>query len=84
MKHCGYYRFQRQYFEQLKELEVIEVRQLQSEEEEEEEGSEGRSNGKADRNAMELNLQKLQWKMNMLILCCVLVVGFGIMYVVLK
>ena len=52
---------------------------------EEVEGREGHSNGKADRKALELSMQNLQWKLNIFFLCCVLVVGFGIMYyVVLK
>ena len=63
---------------------MIQVRLMDSEEEEEE-GSEGHSNGGADKEALELNMQNLQWKLNIFFLCCVLVVGFGIMYyVVLK
>ena len=54
-------------------------------EDKDEEGSEGHSNGEGDRKALELSMQNLQQKLNMFFLCCVLVVGFGIMYyVVLK
>jgi len=63
---------------------MIQVRLMDSEDEEEE-GSEGHSNGGGDRKALEPNMQNLQRKLNMFFLCCVLVVGFGIMYyVVLK
>ena len=58
---------------------------LMDSEDEEEELSKGHSNGRADRKALELSMQNLQWKLNIFFLCCVLVVGFGIMYyVVLK
>ena len=57
---------------------MIQVKLMDSEDEEEE-GSEGHSIGGGDRKALELNIQ------NMFFLCCVLVVGFEIMYcVVLK
>ena len=63
---------------------MIQVRLMDSEEEEEE-GSEGHSNGGDDKEALELSKQNLQRKLNIFFLCCVLVVGFGIMYyVVLK
>ena len=63
---------------------MIQVRLMDSEDEEEE-GSEGHSNGRGDRKALELSMQNLQRKLNMFFLCCVLVVGFRIMYyVVLK
>ena len=60
---------------------MVQVRLMDSEEEEEE-GSEGQSNGRADMKALELSMQNLQWKLNIFFLCCVLVVGFGIMYYV--
>ena len=68
----------------MKKLGTIQVSLMDSEEEEEE-GSEGHSNGRGDRKALEPSMQNLQRKLNMFFLCCVLVVGFGIMYyVVLK
>jgi hypothetical protein len=58
---------------------------LMDSEDKEVDGSEGHSNGGGDRKALELSMRNLQWKLNMFFLCCVLVVGFGIMYyVVLK
>jgi hypothetical protein len=63
---------------------MIQVRLMDSEDKEEE-GSKGHSNGRGDRKALELSMQNLQQKLNMFLLCCVLVVGFGIMYyIVLK
>jgi hypothetical protein len=63
---------------------MVQVRLMDSEDKEEE-GSEGHSNGRGDRKALELSMQNLQRKLNMFLLCCVLVVGFGIMYyIVLK
>ena len=54
-------------------------------EDEEDEGSEDHSNGGADSKALELSMQNLQRKLNIFFLCCVLVIGFGIMYyIVLK
>ena len=68
----------------MKKSGTIQVRLMDSEDKEEE-GSEGHSNGGGDRKALELNMQNLQRKSNMFFLCCVLVIGFGIMYyVVLK
>ena len=72
-KLYGYYVWQRQYLEDLKKLGMIQVRLMDSEDEDEE-GSKGHSNGGADRKALELSMQNLQWKLNMFFLCCVLVV----------
>ena len=84
LKLCGYYVWQRQYLEDLKKSGMIQVR-LMDLEDEEEEGSEGHSNGGGDRKALEPSMQNLQQKLNIFFVCCVLVVGFGIMYyVVLK
>ena len=83
-KLCGYYVWQRQYLEDLKKLGMIQVRLMDSKDEEEE-GSKGHLNGGGYMKALELSMQNLQRKLNMFFLCCVLVVGFGIMYyVVLK
>ena len=60
---------------------MVQVR-LMDLEDEEEEGSEGHSNGRGDRKVLELSIQNLQRKLNMFFLCCILVVGFGIMYYV--
>jgi hypothetical protein len=49
---------------------------------EEGEGSKGHSNGGADMKALELSMRNPQRKLNIFFLCCVLVVGFGIMYYV--
>ena len=58
---------------------MIQVRLIESEDEEEE-GSKGHSNGGGDRKALELSMQNLQQKLNMLcsscwiwnhVLCCI-------------
>ena len=83
-KLCGYYVWQQQYLEDLKKSGTIQVK-LMDLEDEEVEGSKGHSNGGGGMKALKLSMQNLQRKLNMFFLCCVLVVGFGIMYyVVLK
>ena len=83
---CGYYQFEKQYFQQLKDLSIVIVRPSNWAEVVEEEASVGSPDGeKQQRKELELKLEKLMLKMNMFIACVVCVVfGCVVMYVVMK
>jgi len=82
---CGYYRFEKQYFQQLKDLSIVIVRPSNWAEVVEEEASVGSLDGDKKRKELEHKLEKLMLKMNMLIACVVCVVfGCVVMYAVMK
>ena len=80
---CGYYRFEKQYFQHLKDLDIVIVRPSNWAEVVEEEASVGSPDGdKQQRKELELKLEKLMLKMNMFIACVVF--GCVVMYAVMK
>ena len=82
---CGYYQFEKQYFQQLKDLSIVIVRPSNWAEVVEEEASVGSLDGDKQRKELEHKLEKLMLKMNMLIACVVCVVfGCVVMYAVIK
>jgi len=82
---CGYYRFEKQYFQQLKDLGIVIVRPSNWTELVEEEASVGSPDGDKQRKELEHKLEKLMLKMNMFIACVVCVVfGCVVMYAVMK
>ena len=81
-KLCGYYRFEKQYFQHLKDLDIVIVRPSNWAEVVEEEASVGSLDGDKLRKELEHKLEKLMWKMNMFIACVVF--GCVVMYVVMK
>jgi len=81
----GYYRFKKDYFQQLKDLDIIIVRQSNWTEVVNEEASVDNPNGDKQRKELEQKLENLMWKTNMFIVCVVCVVfGFVLMYGVMK
>ena len=85
-KLCGYYRFEKEYFQQLKNRGIIIVRPSNwAELLDEEEGLVDSPNGVTEKKNLEQKLENLMWKMNMFIVCVVYVVfGCDLMYVVMK
>ena len=80
---CGYYRFEKEYFQQLKDCGIIIVRPLNwAELLDEEEGSVDSPNGDTKNKNLEQKLENLKWKMNMFIICVVL--GCILMYAIMK
>jgi len=86
-KLCGYYRFEKQYFEQLKEKGIIQVRpsnwaELVDHEDVLVDSPNGPDNNRKD---LEHKMETLIWKMNMFIVCVISVVfGSVVMYVAMK
>ncbi|CAN6246408.1 unnamed protein product [Urochloa humidicola] len=87
-KLCGYYRFEKAYFQHLKDRGIIVVHQTneaQFVDEEEQEDSVDSPNVDINKNNLEQKLENLIWKMNMFIVCFACVaLGCVVMYAVMK
>lgn len=87
-KLCGYYRFEKHYFQRLKDCGIIIVclsNWVELVEEEEEEGSvdSPEDDKQRKKGVLEHKLDNLMWKMNMVHVAC-FVIGCVLMYVVMK
>ena len=89
LKLCGFYTFEKAYFQKLKDDGIIMVRPAtpnwEDDNMEEEESSVHCPNGEKNRIELEQKMESLMWKMNMFFVCVVYVlVGCVFMYVVMK
>ena len=86
---CGFYTFEKAYFQKLKDDGIIMVwpatPNWEDDNMEEEESSVHCPNGEKNRTELEQKMESLMWKMNMFFVCVVYVlVGCVFMYVVMK
>ena len=86
-QQCHYYRFEKEYFEVLKDLGIIAVRPSNWKEElvlDEEEASVGGPSGDTKKKNLEQMLEDLMWKTNVFIILSVVcvIIGCVLMYAV--
>ena len=87
-KLCGFYTFEKGYFQKLKDVGIVIVRPANWEvvvHVDEEESSVHNPNVEKNRNELEQKMESLIWKINMFFVCVVcVVVGCVFMYAVMK